>query len=88
MNTRLFIATALSAAIAAPVVTAAQAAPAPEPKFKAEKCYGLAKAGQNYCASTGSHSCAGLSKADADPASWIYLPAGYCGRIVGGSTKA
>ena len=88
MNTRLFIATALSAAIAAPVITTARAAPAPEPKFKAEKCYGLAKAGQNDCASTGSHSCAGLSKVDADPASWIYVPAGYCSRIVGGSTKA
>lgn len=80
---RTLIASALAAAITLP--GAALAAPAPEPTFQAEKCYGLAKAGQNDCASTGNHVCAGMSKVDADPASWIYVPAGYCERIVGGS---
>ena len=60
MNKRVVIASALAAAIAAPSL--ALAAPAPAPKFTAEKCYGLAKAGQNDCASTGNHSCAGTSK--------------------------
>lgn len=82
MNTRLLLASAMVAAVGLPSL--ANAAPAPEPKFTAEKCYGLAKAGQNDCASTGNHSCAGLSKADADPASWIYVPTGYCERIIGG----
>jgi len=82
MTNRLLIASALAAAVVAPSL--AFAAPAATPTFTAEKCYGLAKAGQNDCASTGNHSCAGLSKVDADPASWVYVPAGYCDRIVGG----
>jgi len=85
MNKRVVIASALAAAVAAPSL--ALAAPAPAPKFTAEKCYGLAKAGQNDCASAGNHSCAGTSKVNADPRSWIYVPAGYCERIVGGSKK-
>jgi uncharacterized membrane protein len=82
MNNRLVLASALAAAVAAP--SFASAAPAPTPQFTAEKCYGLAKAGQNDCASTGNNSCAGTSRVDADPNAWIYVPAGYCDRIVGG----
>ena len=85
MNKRVVIASALAAAVAAPSLVLAQAGPAPTPSFKAEKCYGLAKAGKNDCASTGNNSCAGTSKANADPRAWIFLPAGYCERIVGGS---
>lgn len=84
---RLMLASILAAAVAAPTLAFA-AGPAPEPTFKAEKCFGLAKAGQNDCAATGSHSCAGMSKVDADPQSWLYVPAGYCERIVGGSKDA
>jgi uncharacterized membrane protein len=87
MNKRVVIASALAAAFAAPTLALAQGGPAPAPKFTAEKCYGLAKAGQNDCASTGNNSCAGTSKVNADPRAWIYVPAGYCQRIVGGSTK-
>ena len=54
----------------------------PTPSFQAEKCYGIAKAGQNDCASTGNNSCAGTSRANADPNAWVYVPAGYCDRIV------
>jgi uncharacterized membrane protein len=88
MNKRVAIASALAAAVAAPSIVVAQAGPAPAPSFKAEKCYGLAKAGKNDCASTGNNSCAGTSKANADPKAWIYVPAGYCERIVNGSTKS
>ncbi len=42
-----------------------------------EKCYGVAKAGKNDC-KTDAHSCAGQSKADKDPASFIAVPAGTC----------
>ena len=35
---------------------------------------------------TGAHSCAGMSKVDSDPSEWVYVPAGYCSRIVGGQT--
>jgi uncharacterized membrane protein len=85
MSNRLLIASAL--AVAAPSFAFAEG-PAPAPTFTAEKCYGLAKAGQNDCASTGNHSCAGTSKVDSDPNSWIYVPAGYCDRIVGGHKDA
>ena len=56
--------------------------PVPAPTaYKAEKCYGIAKAGLNDCAARGVHSCAGTSQIDNDPSSWIYVPAGYCERI-------
>jgi uncharacterized membrane protein len=87
MNKRMLVASALAAALAGPAIISAQAAPAPEPQFKAEKCYGIAKAGKNDCASTGNNSCAGTSRADADPRAWIYVPEGYCERIVMGSMK-
>ena len=83
MNKRIFIAAALASAIA-PVVLSAQK-PAPAPTFKAEKCYGIARAGKNDCASTGNNSCGGTSKLNSDPKAWIYVPEGYCERIVGGS---
>jgi uncharacterized membrane protein len=87
MNKRYLVASALAAAIAVPAALAAQK-PVPAPKeFKAEKCYGIAKAGNNDCASTGSNSCGGTSKLNSDPKAWIYVPAGYCERIVGGSLK-
>jgi uncharacterized membrane protein len=85
MSNRVLIASALAAAIAGPAIIAAQGGPAPEPAFQAEKCYGIAKAGKNDCAATGSNSCAGTSRVDADPRAWLYVPAGYCARIVDGS---
>ena len=85
MNKRFVIASALAAAIAGPSLLSAQGGPAPAPSFEAEKCYGIAKAGKNDCASTGSNSCAGTSRVDADPRAWIYVPEGYCERIVDGS---
>jgi uncharacterized membrane protein len=87
MNKRVLIASALAAAIAGPALISAQAGPAPMPSFDAEKCYGIARAGKNDCASTGNNSCAGTARADADPRAWIFVPAGYCERIVAGSLK-
>lgn len=49
-----------------------------------EKCYGVAKAGQNACNSNKSkHSCAGHSKIDNDPNDFISLPSGTCSKIGG-----
>ena len=84
MNNRILIASALAAAVVAPSLATAQQ-PAPPPPFQAEKCYGIAKAGQNDCASTGNNSCAGTSRVNADPNAWVYVPAGYCDRIVNAS---
>lgn len=51
-----------------------------------EKCYGVAKAGQNDCAANG-HACAGQSKVDNDPTEWKYVPKGECEKA-GGSLQA
>ena len=49
-----------------------------------EKCFGIAKAGQNDCANlSGSHSCAGQSKVDNDKGEWKYVAAGTC-KTMGG----
>jgi len=84
MNRRYVISAALAAAVAAPLVLVAQK-PVPPPSFKSEKCYGIAKAGKNDCASAGNNSCGGSSKVTGDSKAWIYVPEGYCERIVGDS---
>ena len=86
MNKRAVIVSAFAVAIAGPALLAQKMAETPS--FKAEKCYGIAKAGSNDCASTGNNSCGGTSKVNGDKKAWIYVPAGYCARIVGGSTTA
>lgn len=67
-------------------VALGQAGPAPKPTFKAEKCYGVAKAGANDC-QTNASACAGTSKKDNQPDAWIYVPAGTCTKIVGGKLQ-
>lgn len=53
-----------------------------------EKCYGIAEAGKNDCASAnGSHSCAGQAKTDKDANEWKYVAKGECEGL-GGSTAA
>lgn len=53
-----------------------------------EKCYGIAKAGKNDCASSsGSHSCAGQSKIDNAPDEWRYVAKGTCD-LLGGKITA
>jgi uncharacterized membrane protein len=49
-----------------------------------EKCYGIAKAGQNDCAAKG-HACQGQARTDNDPAEWKYVEKGKCAEM-GGST--
>ena len=84
-KTGFLVASAVAATMALPLL--AKAGPAPAPGFQAEKCYGINAAGKNDCASSNSHSCAGEAKQAADPKSWIYVPVGICGKIVGGSTS-
>lgn len=79
---------AMAGALAAGVagVSWSQAGPAPTPKFAAEKCYGIAKAGKNDC-QTSVSACAGTSTKDSQRDAWIYVPKGTCDRIVGASLK-
>jgi uncharacterized membrane protein len=83
MKPSLLVASAVAATVAAS--TAGMAGPAPDPIFKAEKCYGVNVAGMNDCSTRG-HVCAGESKTASDPRSWIYVPVGTCAKIAGGST--
>jgi uncharacterized membrane protein len=85
MKTSLLVASALATAVSLSA-SIAQADPAATPTFENEKCYGVVKAGQNDC-QTATHSCAGTSTADAQGDAWIYVPAGTCARIVGGSPE-
>jgi uncharacterized membrane protein len=75
--------TTLLAATAATLMTFALAS-APANAEEKEKCFGIAKAGQNDCASTtGVHSCAGQSKVDMDKAEWKYVAKGTCKDLKG-----
>ena len=51
-----------------------------------EKCYGIAKAGQNDCG-TAQHTCAGKAKRDSAADEWKYVAKGTCEKL-GGKTKA
>ncbi len=78
----LLAASAFGAMVAMPLLANAQA---PTPTFQAEKCYGINAAGKNDCAATGNNSCAGQGKRASDPKGWVYVPAGTCAKIQGGS---
>ncbi|MBI3230167.1 MAG: DUF2282 domain-containing protein [Burkholderiales bacterium] len=81
MNKRQVLLAAAVASMCLASVAPAQAA------GDKEKCYGIAKAGQNDCAAPdGSHSCAGQSKADKAPNEWKYVAKGTCEKE-GGKTK-
>jgi len=79
MNQRLIASSALASILALGVVGNAAAQ-----EGSKEKCYGVAKAGQNDCANlSGSHSCAGQSKTDNDAAEWKYVAKGSCASMGG-----
>ena len=82
MNTR---ARTIQAAVAGLLAMgAASTLPAHETPAPAgmEKCYGIAKAGQNDCGSS-KHGCAALSKVDRDPEDWKAVPIGTCLKLGG-----
>lgn len=66
-----------SGQMAAPAMDAAHAG--------MERCFGVARAGHNDCAA-GHHTCAGRATRNGDRASFVYLPAGACAKLVHGST--
>ena len=78
MNQRLILSSALATVLAMAVPTQAAAQDGTAEKGK-EKCFGVAKAGQNDCANlSGTHSCAGQSKADMGADEWKYVAKGTC----------
>lgn len=79
MNQRIIVSSALASVLALGLLN--QAAAQPKPK---EKCYGIAKAGQNDCANlAGTHTCAGQSKVDKDVGEWKYVAGGTCKQLGG-----
>lgn len=73
MNKQLLIQSALASALALGI------AAAPVVAQEKEKCYGVAKAGQNDCANlAGTHSCAGQAKTDNATGEWKYVAKGSC----------
>jgi uncharacterized membrane protein len=80
MNQRQMITTAAASLMSLAMLTS----PAMAQDAAKEKCFGIAKAGQNDCANlSGSHSCAGQSKIDNDKGEWKYVAAGTC-KTMGG----
>ena len=77
-------ATVLSAAMSFALIGLATTAQAADE----EKCYGVAKAGQNGCANAAAgHSCAGRSTKDYSGLDWKLVPAGTC-VTMGGQPKS
>ena len=69
---------ALSAAVAGAVAFCLSPAAASEHKGK-EKCYGIAKAGENAChAANGIHSCAGKASSSNAGHDWLLVEIGSC----------
>jgi uncharacterized membrane protein len=83
MNQRAIVAAAAASLLSLSFV----AAPAHAAEEK-EKCFGIAKAGQNDCSSvSGAHSCAGQSKLDMDKMEWKYVAKGTCKQLKGMSLE-
>jgi uncharacterized membrane protein len=83
MNHRHIVASALASALAMGLATPVTAHNMEGGKDK-EKCYGVAKIGQNDCGNlSGTHSCAGESKVDNDPTEWKYVAKGTCKEMKG-----
>jgi uncharacterized membrane protein len=74
------ISTAITTLLALGIASASNAVSAAE----TEKCFGVAKAGQNGCNSNANqHGCAGHSKVDNDPNDQMPVPKGTCLKMGG-----
>ena len=85
MNQHTRIEAVVAGIVALGFASLVAAQPVPQ-KEGTEKCYGVAKAGQNDCAANG-HACAGQSKVDNHPGEWKHVPKGECEKM-GGSLQA
>ena len=86
MDHRTSLQSALASFLAIGLVTAAHAGPV-APDATKDKCFGIAQAGQNDCASaSGSHSCAGTATKDNDAGDWKYVAKGTCDKMGGMTT--
>jgi uncharacterized membrane protein len=79
MKSRLVISSVITGLVA---LSVAGSVAAQEKKPEREKCYGIAKKGQNDCG-TAKHTCAGKAAADNLPDEWKYVPKGTCEQMGG-----
>ena len=78
---------ALASALSLGLIGTAHAADGAAAKAK-EKCFSIAKAGQNDCANlSGTHSCAGQTSKSGAVEDWKYVAKGSC-KSMGGMTEA
>jgi uncharacterized membrane protein len=83
MSQRLIVSSALASVLALGLLSPAAAQDAGK-----EKCFGIAKAGQNDCANlSGTHSCAGQSKVDMAKDEWKYVAKGTCKQMMGSTME-
>jgi uncharacterized membrane protein len=84
MNTRDAINAGMLLAVAGAMIAAVAVSVRHDDKasIERERCYGVARSGQNDCANA-VHSCAQQSRADTDPQEWIAVPKGTCARLAG-----
>jgi len=79
--------TLVAAAVAGLFAVSTPALSAEPDHANQDKCYDIAKAGQNDCeTANGSHACAAMSKADKTPDDWKYVAKGTC-QSLGGKTE-
>lgn len=75
---------ALAAAAIAGLLALGSASAMAQDQKNMEKCWGVAKAGQNDCGSNATaHSCAGQSKSNYDPNDFKAVKAGTCVKMGG-----
>ena len=78
MNKQIILSSALATLLAIGAVNSVAAQASAK-----EKCYGVAKAGQNDCANAaGTHSCAGEAKKDYETGEWKSVAKGTCETMV------
>lgn len=83
MNQRQMLSSALASVLALGLVQSASAHDDMVKQDK-EKCYGIAKAGENNCANlSGTHSCAGEASKDNAPDEWKLVAKGSCAKLGG-----
>ena len=82
MNKQATIQAAVAGLVAIGFAASVAAQPVPQ-KEGTEKCFGVAKAGQNDCG-TAKHACAAQgAKVDGDATEWKYVAKGTCDKMGG-----
>lgn len=85
MKKNVLLGSAIVAAISIAGTSATLMSTASAQDAAPEKCYGIAKAGLNDCAAGPGTTCSGTSTVDGQANAWMYVLAGTCEKIVGGS---